>query len=392
LPTCLIIDGDSGAGLSFARRLGRAGWTVLAPRGSRAAASRHVARTVALSDAVRSPDACRDDLLRIVGDPRTPVDLVVPASDGSWELTHSVLRESGTAIAGGNAEASLPLLDKAHTLRVSEEAGFPVPAWIDPPTVEAVAGAAAEIGFPCVVKPRRSFQRINGAVKQLRHEIVRDGDEAAAAAAALSGAAGPPIVQALVSGRSLAVTAVIRDGVVLATAARETLSAFPLLGGNSVRRRTISTTEPGVAEALAFLVATGLSGLAEVEYQVDSAGTPRLMEIGPRPHGRVTLAVAAGVDLPRYAAAVALGLAIEPSPACRVGVEMSWPGGELYRLRAALSRGTAVPYPLTRRQVLSAAWPPWRPGMRYDGIDVRDLGPMLPRRFRAAAERSKFTE
>jgi predicted ATP-grasp superfamily ATP-dependent carboligase len=284
------------------------------------------------------------------------------------------------------------LLDKAHTLRFSEETGFPVPAWIDPPTKEAVVEAAAEIGFPCVVKPRRSFQSINGAVKQLRHEIVRDRDQAAAAAEALTGSAGPPIVQALVSGRSLAVTAVIRDGTVLATAARETLSAFPLLGGNSVRRRTISNTEPGVAEALELLVSTGLSGLAEAEYQVDSAGTPRLMEIGPRPHGWVTLAVAAGVDLPRYSAAVALGLAIEPSPPSRVGVEMSWPGGELYRLRAALSRSTAVPYPLTRRQVLAAAWPPWRPGMRYDGIDVRDLGPMLPRRFREASERSKFAE
>ncbi len=303
-----------------------------------------------------------------------------------------MLGESSTEIAGGDAKSSLPLLDKAHTLRVSEEAGFPVPEWIDPPTVEAVAGAAGKIGFPCVVKPRRSFQSINGVVKQLRHAIVRDGTEAAVAAVALTGAAGPPIVQALVSGRSLAVTAVIRDGVVLATAARETLSAFPLLGGNSVRRRTISTTEPGVTEALELLVATGLSGLAEAEYQVDSAGTPRLMEIGPRPHGWVTLAVAAGVDLPRYAAAVALGLEIEPSPPCRVGVEMSWPGGELYRLRAALSRGTAVPYPLTRRQVLAAAWPPWRPGMRYDGIDVRDPGPMLPRRLRGASERSKFVE
>jgi len=51
--------------------------------------------------------------------------------------------------------------------------------------------------------------------------------------------------------------------------------------------------------------------------------------------------------------------------------------GEALRLRAAL-RGDALPPETSALDVLRTAWPPWKPGLRFDGIVRDDLGPALP--------------
>jgi hypothetical protein len=112
------------------------------------------------------------------------------------------------------------------------------------------------------------------------------------------------------------------------------------------------------------------------------------MEVGARAHGWIPLAVAAGADLPLVAARAAANLDQDPSPPYRVGVEMRWPAGELARIRAALSSRTVLPPEVRRRDVLARAWPPWRPGMRYDGLSVRDPGPWLPAALRPVVERA----
>ena len=61
---------------------------------------------------------------------------------------------------------------------------------------------------------------------------------------------------------------------------------------------------------------------------------------------------------------------------------MRWPSGELGRIRAALDRRRPMPPGVRRRDVLAKAWPPWRPGMTYDGVVLSDLGPWLGFRTR----------
>lgn len=110
------------------------------------------------------------------------------------------------------------------------------------------------------------------------------------------------------------------------------------------------------------------------------------MEIGVRVHGWIGLAVAAGADLPLIAAQALLGDELPPGASYRSGVEMRWPVGELNRLHEAFRRGARLPPGMSRRDVVTALWPPWRPGMRYDGIDVRDPAPWLPAALRRRAE------
>jgi predicted ATP-grasp superfamily ATP-dependent carboligase len=232
-----------------------------------------------------------------------------------------------------------------------------------------------------VVKPRRSFLRRNGSLEHRRHQFVRTEDELEGALYRLGDGETLPVVQEYVPGRALSVSVVVRDGAVLAALARETFTFHPVPGGTSVWKRTISPDDAGVAEALELLRAVELDGVAEVEYQVGADGSPRLMEIGARLHGWVPLAIAAGVDLPRLAAAAVMGDAVEPVETYKVGVEMRWPAGELQRLRALAAPGHVLPPGMGRWDIARGVWPPWRPGMRYDGVDAGDLRPLfsLPR-------------
>jgi ATP-grasp in the biosynthetic pathway with Ter operon len=377
--SALVLDGQSGPALAVTRSLGRAGWRMFAAAGSRSARSRYgVGRP--LIDATAA--GFRDSLAALLG--RERIDVVVPCTDASVsELWRHASLLGDTRILGGDRESAARALDKVRTLTAADEQGFPTPRWVHPATREEALAAMEDIGFPVAVKPTTSYVQDGSRLRQRRHVVVANVGEGSSALSALSGPGlSLPLIQEFVPGRSLAVTAVIHDGNVLGMVARETLSFSPISGGTSVWKRTIAPTEPGVAQAVELLQGLNYEGLAEVEYQVPADGTPRLMEIGARAHGWVGLAIAAGVDLPLIAASALVGAKIPPAHGYKVGLEMRWIAGEVSRLRAVLSRDPQLPPDVSRLDLLRSAWPPWRPGMHYDGMQLSDPGPWLGRRRR----------
>jgi carbamoyl-phosphate synthase large subunit len=378
----LVTDGASGAALAVVRSLGRAGWRVRVGAGTRSARSRYVAATVELPDCLADPAGFADAVAAAAAQEATSV--IVPCTDASvqvlWEHED---RLSGAAIMGGDRDSALLAIDKHRTLECADRLGFPTPAWRAPATVPEAELALSELGLPCVVKPRHSFTWNNGSLTQRRHVFIQSPEELPAALTAGADDDGAlPILQAYVPGRAISVSAVLSRGRVLASIARETLSFHPVSGGTSVWKRTITADEIGVADALTLLRDLRYEGLAEVEYQIGSDGVPRLMEIGPRVHGWVSLACAAGVDLPLVAALTLIGEAAPEQGPYRAGVEMRWPAGELARIHDALSRRVDLPPGISRSRVLARSWPPWRPGMLYDNVDRSDLGPWIPERLR----------
>lgn len=376
--TVLVVDGSRGSALAAVRSLGRAGWRVIAPAGTPAAASRHAAETTTVPDAVRCPREFVDAIDRLAG--AGGIDLVAPSTDAALYLLHKRC-DPGTAIPvlGGSRSSFRATASKSTLLATAAAAGFPTPAWGAPASAQEARRLSAEIGFPCVVKPRHSYV-LRERFRHRRHRIVHTHAELDDAVAALAEADGtPPLVQAFVSGRSLSVSAVIDHGETVALAVRETRSFDPPKGGTSVWKRTLSVSEPGVDAALRLLEAIGFQGLAEVEYQVDAAGRPRLMEINPRLHGWTSLAVAAGADLPLAAGRAAVGEPCGRPMVARPGVESRWLGGEVSRIRQLLRRRPELPPGRTRLGELRQAWPPWRPGMRYDGLDLADPRPAFAR-------------
>ncbi len=384
----LVTDGASGPALAVVRSLGRAGWRVRVGAGTRAARSRHVADTFESPDCLADPAGFADAIAAAAA--REVTSVVVPCSDASvqvlWEIEH---RLSGAAIMGGDRDSALLAIDKHRTLERADHFGFPTPDWRAPATIAEAEVALSEIGLPCVVKPRHSFTRKDGRLLQRRHAFVCSPHELRAALVAGTDNDGAlPILQAYVPGRAISVSAVVSHGEVLASVARETLSFHPVAGGTSVWKRTIRPDDVGVAEALRLLQDLRYEGLAEVEYQIGVDDVPRLMEIGPRAHGWLSLACAAGVDLPLVAAQALIGAPVPEQRDYRVGVEMRWPAGELARIHDALRKDVGLPPGMSRTQVLARCWPPWRPGMLYDNIDRSDLGPWIPERLRHSVDRA----
>ena len=380
MPTVLVLDGQSGPALAITRSLGRAGWRVLAAEGTRSARSRF-GEAQTLADAVY-PEDFRGTLAALLG--REQVDVIAPCTDASVaELWRNSALLNGAQILGGDRRSAALYVDKARTLAAANEHGFPTPRWVLPKNRDEAIAAAERFGYPVAIKPICSYVADGPRLRHRRHVVITDPGGIDHALTTLSGpGTALPIVQEFVPGRALAVTAVLNRGAVLAMVARETLSFSPVSGGTSVWKRTIAPNEPGVPEAVQLLQALQYEGLAEVEYQVGRDGTPRLMEIGVRAHGWIGLATAAGVDLPLIAASVLVGATVDTPQAYRVGVEMRWLAGEISRLRVALSARPLLPPDVTRRNVLRTAWPPWRPGMRYDGLELGDMGPWLSLRGR----------
>ena len=387
LKSALILDGASGAALAVMRSLGRAGWHLRVDAGTRSARSRFAASTVEIPDCVADPAGFADAITGALE--AKPTSVVVPCSDASVQmLWENEQRLAGAAIMGGDRRSALLAIDKYRTLEQADRLGFPTPAWRAPGTMAEARLALGELGLPCVVKPRHSFRLSGGSLVQRRHTFVRAPGELEPAMLAGSDRDGQlPLLQAYVPGRAISVSAVVAAGRIVAAVARETLSFHPVPGGTSVWKRTIGLGDIGVEEALAFLRALRYEGLAEVEYQVDAAGSPRLMEVGPRPHGWLALACAAGVDLPLVAANILIGEPVPEQGAYREGIEMRWPIGELARMRDALKPHADLPPGTTRGQVLARSWPPWRPGMRYDNFDRTDPGPWVPQRLRRGNHR-----
>jgi biotin carboxylase len=371
----VVLDGNSGPALAVVRSLGRAGWRVIVEDGTKSALSRFADESITLPDPIATPDRYAAELGAHVE--RLQPSIVAPTTDATLELAWSAAGGS-THILGGDEETVRLSFDKPRTLETAERLGFLPPQWFAPTTAAEALAAADTVGWPCVVKPRRSYVRKGDALVQRRHLVV---DSPRTLETALVDLAGPdgtlPIVQALVRGRALSLSAVVADGRVLAQAARETLSFYPVSGGTSVWKRTIPLSDDGVEAALQLLQGVGLHGLAEAEYQVGEDRVPRLMEIGARAHGWLPLAIAAGVDLPLVAANAATGEPVQLPADYEVGLEMRWLAGEALRLRSLLPGG-ALPPGTGAMDVLRTAWPPWTPGLRYDGIVRDDLGPALP--------------
>jgi hypothetical protein len=384
-PTALVLDGGGAQSAVLVRVLGELGWTVLTESGTRSSRSRWSRATVDLpppqgrdSDPDRYVEALRETCAR------WDVALVAPSRDLTleycWRAAGGSDTIAGARILAADRRTAGVFVDKASGVDAARAHGFPVPATITGHDGDEVVRATERLGYPCVVKPRRSFLRKEGVVQQLRHIYVRSPAEARAAVESLTSDDGLlPLAQEYVTGRACSVTAVVHAGTVVASSARETLSFFPLEGGTSVWKRTIPPETPGVEDALAFVRRWGLEGIAEVEYVLSSAG-PRFMELGPRVHGWIPLAEASSPGLLAAAIRTVMSEEVEPLPPYRANVEMRWIGGELLRARSALDPRARLPGNVSRLAVLRSAWPPWRPGMRYDGVDLGDLRVLLPQR------------
>lgn len=225
-------------------------------------------------------------------------DLVIPCTDaGVAALSeHAGDFAPYARLAVPAADVLGELTNKARAAELAERAGVRVAERRRVESPDDVDAAAAEWGYPLVVKPRQSHDL---AAPGEKHEVCVASSGAEARAAFLRlGASGGVSVEKFFRGVGVAVGLLLEDGGALMAFQHERVHE-PLRGGGSSYRRSVAVSPHLLEAALAVLQPLRYTGVAMVEFKVDAAtGEWVFIEVNPRFWGSLPLALACGVDFP----------------------------------------------------------------------------------------------
>jgi predicted ATP-grasp superfamily ATP-dependent carboligase len=322
-PAAVVVDVGWVNGLAAIRSLGRAGVRVLALDHRRSALgfrSRY-------AEAVLCPDPQDEDaFVSFLAELGEGLDRPAPLFPTHDEPLNAIAR--GRSRLGGRFRYPFPpweLLSRVQSkraqLEAAAEAGLAVPRTLHPDSLEEARAAAAELGYPVLVKPSATegFRRRFG--RPLRCEDELQLERAYAEAEPYQ-----PMVQEVVPGGD--------DGLyTLGSYLTEDGEALGLFCGRKLRQSPplVGTCRVGEAvwldevaeQALAVLRVLRFHGISQVELKRDPRdGELKLMEVNPRLWQWHGLAAACGVDVPLIAYQDLIGE--RPAPASMNGRRRRW--------------------------------------------------------------------
>jgi len=331
--TILILDGHTNQALACARSLGEAGHPVLVASRERlplAGWSRHCAGRYRL----RGQGLEGFAEMRRWAEGRG-VRFLLPLTERSCVLANAGRDEweaAGVTVGCGPAGMLEAAFDKARTVRHAEACGVRVPATRVPASLEECFAAAREVGFPCVVKPRRSNAWDGARFLPAKAPVYVKGlEELARAARECRQGDEWPLVQAYVRGRGKGVFALCDGGRVVARFAHERLRDTRPTGSGSSLRRSVPPEPRLVEPAERLLAGMNWHGPAMVEFKDDGIGEPWLMEVNGRFWGSLQLGIDAGVNFPLLWVSILRGEEVAPVGVYAEGVTLRWLWGDIKR-------------------------------------------------------------
>ena len=278
-------------------------------RQAMARAMEHRALVVALD----RPEAAADAIVELAR--RTPVDGVVAVDEQG--VLAAALASQRLGLAHNPPEAVAATRDKATLRRALSAGGVRQPEFRIAGDGADLAGLAAQVGMPCVVKPRS----LSGSRGVIRADdpaaVVAAGERVRAILAQAGESPGSPIlVEAFVAGPEVAVEGLLRAG------ALEVLAIFdkpdPLEGPyfEETIYVTPSRLPAAVQDEVAGVVAAGVAALGLVEGPIHAevrlgAAGPVLLEVAARSIGGLcsrALRFGAGISLEEVILRHAVGL------------------------------------------------------------------------------------
>jgi predicted ATP-grasp superfamily ATP-dependent carboligase len=367
----VVTDAEERASLAACRGLASAGYRVCAVARHRPAAG-HWSRMSA--ERVLAPDPRKnvEGFVDTVAEALRPGErsLLVPGSDASLVAVSEHRDRLGRSAVLGlpSREAVRRSGDKILLLELAAEVGLaPPPSTICSDTAEALA-AGAELGYPAVLKPARSFLPVDGGLRQ--QGVVLAASESVLREAAPRFA--PPfIVQRFERAGFLSCTGVIADGRLLGLTTSRVLRLWPPQAGMHTYSETVAAPPGLTGRVRDLLNAVGWQGIFQFQMLELGGAQFSVIDLNPRLFASMTLEVSAGANLAALWCDWLLGR--NPSPVvARPGMRYRWEEGELchfawqlghLRLRAAASV-------LKPHRRVTHAW-----------FRVTDPGPFLARAF-----------
>jgi predicted ATP-grasp superfamily ATP-dependent carboligase len=270
-----------------------------------------------------------------------------------------LLPASDAAVVALDA-AGADLVDKAALRRRMSGARLAALPQVECGTRAEVEKAAAELGYPAVVKFAVKSRLDNQPAR-----VVRLASDVAALPAT-----GAFVVQPFVSKPLRALAVVVHSGRLLAAVHQRYLRTWPADAGTA--SAAVTTTPDEQLEEAALRLLAGYDGIAQLQlvggYVID---------VNPRVYGSLPLAVAAGANLPALWCGAQLGRAPAQLVRGRVGVRYRWLEGDLRSLLHAVRANTVSPL-----QAVDALRP--RRGTAHSVESLRDPAPLAVRLRHAA--------
>jgi biotin carboxylase len=363
----LLHGGEYVGGLAAIRALSAAGyepWVATSQPGSYGGRSRAAAGVVAVPE----PDPENNDLARALARAavRLSASVVLPGTERGLMALARGVDEFPDEVAVGvcSPDTVAVATDKALLIPLARAAGLDVP-----PTVVVSADAEPmelrEISYPAVVKPERSELRTaDGVLEHFGVTLVADREELRAALAALPEGRG--VVQSYIEGRLGAAAGVFWDGEIVCAAHMVADRTWPPRCGTVSYGYTIAA-DPEFEQAIGELLGRlGWQGIFQIDY-IERDGRRFVIDLNPRIYTWLSLAVAAGANLPAVWTALLLGEA---------PVVGRWRAGVRYRHEPYDSRALLTAFRAgARGSALSGLVP--RPNTVHAIFSLRDPMPGL---------------
>jgi predicted ATP-grasp superfamily ATP-dependent carboligase len=382
----IVTDAEERAVLGACRGLAAAGYRVSAVARHRPAAthwSRSCSERILLPDPRTSVPAFVGGLGELLD--RGDYAALIPGSDASLLAISDHRKRLGhsTRLGLPPREAVRRSVDKLLLHRLAAAAGLPPPASRACADESDAAAAAAELGYPVIVKPASSFTRAGEGLRQQRVTVVEDE---AGLPRALQTYATPFIVQRFEHAGFLSCTGVVAAGRLLALTTSRVPRLWPPIAGMHTFSETVAVPTGLADRVRALLGEVGWEGIFQLQMLERADGGFSVIDLNPRVFASITLDHRAGANLAAIWCEWLLGgrpVPVTASP----GFRYRWEDGELCHLAWQLRHGhvwAAASVLRPHRRVVRAWFRLTDPGpLLARGLQLGISG--ISKRFRPAA-------
>jgi predicted ATP-grasp superfamily ATP-dependent carboligase len=365
----VVTDAEERAVLGACRGLAAAGYRVCAIAHRRPAAthwSRSCAERVVLPDPRQSVRRFVDGLEELLSTGRYAV--LIPGSDAALLAVseHRDRLERLALLGLPSREAVQRSVDKRLLLELAAGARLAQPPSEVCGDLAEGKTAASRLGYPIVLKPAQSFERVNGGLRQHGVALVADEETLEQAARKLP----PPfIVQRYERAAFVSCTGVFADGRLLALTTSRVLRLWPPNAGMHTFSETVQAPDGLADRVRELLAAAGWQGIFQLQMLELPDGRLAVIDLNPRVFASITLDDYAGANLAALWCDWLLGR--DPVPVlARPARRYRWEEGELCHLAWQLRHGRL-------RAASSAALP--RRRVTHSWFRVTDPGPLVAR-------------
>jgi predicted ATP-grasp superfamily ATP-dependent carboligase len=336
MPKVLLTGSEHPAGLAALRALDHGGfevWAAVQSRKCLGARSRAATGLVDVPDPRTAPDAFVAALAAAAD--RLGAAAVLPGTEAALLALAGRRDAFPDSVAVGDAPESAirRATDKTALALLSLRAGLDVP-----PTRVVAAGdpeAVRELSFPAIVKPLRSELSTDGQLQRFEASRVESAAELEVALKGLPDEAG--LVQPYIEGRLISVNGVSFEGELHAANQHVVHRVWPDRCGQAVYAETIPMAPERERAVATFMKELGWSGIFNLQL-IERDGRDYVIDLNPRFYVSLTLAVAAGLNLPAVWTSLLLGLPFE-ARGYRAGVRFRQEKGDPRAILAGLRRG-----------------------------------------------------